>query len=307
MIEHHCGDLLGGYVLETLDEAEVERVTAHIRICVWCREEAGIMADCVHGAMGYSVRSATPGIHVRERLLTRLAEERAALEAMAVPTDAAPTTVAGNADVAASSTGSDSRLKGESSPTPNTMGAAIERAAPITLPVSARADASGRTATSRTPRLLRARWLVSVSLVAAALVLGLGVSLVNMNRQLNDQRSHLLSDVFTGQHAAMPLAGPALKHGMSGEVIMRPGESTGLVIVAGVPKSTGKMIYTCWLHQNGRWLSGGDLRPDVDGIAMVVLDRTMNVHQADQVAITLEHVNAAPAAPSAPMLLSVML
>src|ERR1035437_5777051 len=98
MIEHHCGDLLGGYVLETLDEAEVERVTAHIRICVWCREEAGIMADCVHDAMGYSVRPATPGAHVRESLLTRLAEERAALGAMALPADEAIGTDADNSD-----------------------------------------------------------------------------------------------------------------------------------------------------------------------------------------------------------------
>ena len=105
MIEHHCGDLLGGYVLETLDEAEVERVTAHLRICVWCREEAGIMADCVHGAMVYSVPPAKPGAHVRENLLTRLAEEQAALGAMALPTDEAIGTDAAeaNADPAKSS------------------------------------------------------------------------------------------------------------------------------------------------------------------------------------------------------------
>ena len=298
MTEHHCGELLGGYVLETLDEAEVERVTAHIRICVWCREEAGIMADCVHDAMGYSVRPATPGVHVRESLLTRLAEERAALGAMAVPADAAISTDADetNADAAKSNP------KSAASAAPNPMEGAIKHAVPIALPVSTRSGGASSAAPSREPRLLRPRWLVSVSLVAAVLVLGLGVSLFNMNRQLDDQRSHLLSDAFTGQHAAVPLAGPALKHGMSGEVIMRPGESAGLVIVAGIPKSTGKMIYTCWLHQSGRWMPGGDLRPDASGIAMVVLDKSMNVHQADQVAITLEHVNAAPTTPSTPVL-----
>jgi hypothetical protein len=189
--------------------------------------------------------------------------------------------------------------------TPHAMETAGNHAVPIALPVGGRAGMSA-SAEARPPRLVRPRWLVSVSLIAAALVLGLGVSLFNMNRQLDDQRSHLLSDAFTGTHAAMPLTGPALKHGMTGEVIMRPGESTGLVIVAGIPKSTGKMIYTCWLHQSGHWMSGGNLRPDASGIAMVVLNKSMNVHQADQVAITLEQANTSPTIPSAPVL-SVML
>jgi hypothetical protein len=297
MIEHHCGDLLGGYVLETLDEAEVERVTAHLRICVWCREEAGIMADCVHGAMVYSVPPAKPGAHVRESLLTRLAEERTALGAMALPTDEAIDPDAAEADPDPAK----STHKNAAGAAAHTVETAGNHAVPIALPVG------GRTTEARAPRLLRPRWLVSVSLVAAALVLGLGFSLLNMRQQLDDQRSHLLSDAFTGTHAAMPLTGPAVKHGMTGEVIMRPGETTGLVIVAGIPKSTGKMIYTCWLHQSGRWMSGGNLRPDASGIAMVVLDKSMNVHQADQVAITLEQVNDVPAAPSTPMLLSVAL
>jgi hypothetical protein len=297
MIEHHCGDLLGGYVLETLDEAEVERVTAHLRICVWCREEAGIMADCVHGAMVYSVPPAKPGVHLRESLLTRLAEERTALGAMALPTDEA---INPDADPAKST------HKNAAGATPHAMETAGNHAVPIALPVGGRAGMSASAAQMRAPRLVRPRWLVSVSLIAAALVLGLGVSLFNMNRQLDDQRSHLLSDAFTGTHAAMPLTGPAVKHGMTGEVIMRSGESTGLVIVAGIPKSTGKMIYTCWLHQSGHWMSGGNLRPDASGIAMVVLNKSMNVHQADQVAITLEQANTSPTIPSAPVL-SVML
>ncbi len=302
MIEHHCGDLLGGYVLETLDEAEVERVTAHLRICVWCREEAGIMADCVHGAMVYSVPPAKPGAHVRDSLLTRLAEERVAMGAMALPTDEAIDADADEADPDPAQP----THKSVAAAALNTGEAVHNHAVPITLPVGGRAGSTASAAEARAPRLLRARWLVSASLVAAVLVLGLGFSLLNMRQQLDDQRSHLLSDAFTGQHAAMPLTGPAVKHGMTGEVIMRPGESTGLVIVAGIPKSTGKMIYTCWLHQSGRWLSGGNLRPDASGIAMVVLDKSMNVHQADQVAITLEHVNAVPTSPSTPVL-SVML
>jgi hypothetical protein len=143
--------------------------------------------------------------------------------------------------------------------------------------------------------------------LAAVLVLGLGVGLVNMHQQLDNQRAHLLGDAFTGAHAAMVLAGPALKHGMSGEVIMRPGESTGLVIVAGVPKSSGKMTYTCWLHQSGHWMPGGSLRPDASGIAMVILGKSMNVHKADEVAITMEPAARTPIAPSTPMLLSVSL
>jgi hypothetical protein len=302
MIEHHCGDLLGGYVLETLDEAEIERVTAHLRICVWCREEAGIMADCVHGAMVYSVPPVKPGAHLRESLLTRLAEERTALGAMALPTDETIDPDAAKADPDPTK----SAHKNAAGATPHTMETTGNHAVPIALPVGGRAGMSASAAEARAPRLMRPRWLVSVSLVAAALVLGLGVSLFNMNRQLDDQRSHLLSDAFTGTHAAMPLTGPAVKQGMTGEVIMRPGETTGLVIVAGIPKSTGKLIYTCWLHQSGHWMSGGDLRPDASGIAMVVLDKSMNVHQADQVAITLEQANASPTIPSAPVL-SVML
>ncbi|MGH2345800.1 MAG: anti-sigma factor domain-containing protein [Chloroflexota bacterium] len=307
MNEHHCGDLLGGYVLETLDEADSERVTAHMRICMWCREEAGIIADCLHDAMGYAVPPAAPGMHVRDRLLTRLTEEAAALGAMALPTDAAIGTSIADTSADASAASANPNLKDAASAAQKPMeAAAINHAIPIALPVNARSGGAAPTTSSREPRLLRPRWLVSVSLVAAVLVVGLGLSVFSMHRQLDDQRSHLLSDAFTGSHAAMPLVGPALKHGMSGEVIMRPGESTGLVIVAGVPKSTGKMAYTCWLHQNGRWMSGGKLRPNASGMAMVVLDKSMNVHQADQVVITLEQANASPTIPSAPVL-SVML
>jgi len=306
MNDHHCGDLLGGYVLETLDEADSERVTAHVRICVWCREEAGIIADCLHDAMGYAVPPARPGSHVRDRLLTRLTEEAAALGAMALPPDAAIGTGA-DKDADASTEPTDAGLKSVPSTAPKPMEAAINHAVPVALPAGTRSGGAGPAAAARAPRLLRPRWLVSVSLVAAVLVVGLGLSVFSMQQQLDDQRSHLLSDAFNGRHAAVPLVGPALKHGMSGEVIMRPGESAGLVIVAGVPQSTGKMTYTCWLHQNGRWMSGGKLRPNASGMAMVVLDKSMNVHKADQVAITLEHANAAPRAPSTPMLLSVTL
>jgi hypothetical protein len=307
MIEHHCGDLLGGYVLETLDEADSERVTAHVRICVWCREEAGIIADCLHDVMGYAVPPARPGSHVRDRLLTRITEEVAALGAMALPSDAAIGTGAADKDTAAPTDPANANLKSVPSAAPKPMEAAINHAVPVALPAGTRSGGASPAAAAREPRLLRPRWLVSVSLVAAVLVVGLGLSVFSMHRQLDDQRSHLLSDAFTGNHAAMPLVGPALKQGMSGEVIMRPGESSGLVIVAGVPQSSGKMTYTCWLHQNGHWMSGGKLRPNASGMAMVVLDKSMNVHKADQVAITLEHANAVPSKPSAPMLLSVTL
>lgn len=306
MNEHHCVELLGGYALGALDEHDEERVVSHVRICVWCRQEAERITDCVHTAMGYNVRPAAPGPHVRARLLTRLAEETAALGAMALPPDAVVAETAINPNSAiASATGTEivhspthgAPPRREVAPDP----------APFPLPARLPDKAAALTAAPNAPRMLRPRWVVSVALVAAALILGLGVGLVNMRQQLDNQRAHLLSDAFSGAHAAMPLDGPAIKHGMRGEVIMRPGESTGLVIVSGVPTSSGKMIYTCWLHQNGHWMAGGNLHPDASGIAMVVLNHDMNVHKADQVAITMEYANRTPISPSKPMLLSVAL
>lgn len=307
MSEHHCVELLGGYALGSLEEADHERVVSHVRICAWCRAEAEQIADCLHGALGYHVPPAVPGSHVRDRLLARLAEEAAALEAMAVPSDAAIAAVATPNEVTSPTHDQGSPLFAEPIAPPRADHAErldSDRIPPwphVPPPIPLKGS------DSPTPRTVRARWLASISLLAAVLVLGLGVGLVNMHRQLDNQRAHLLGDAFTGAHAAMALAGPAVKHGMSGEVIMRPGESTGLVIVAGVPKSSGKMTYTCWLHQSGHWMPGGSLRPDASGIAMVVLDKSMNVHKADEVAITMEPANRTPIVPSTPMLLSAAL
>ncbi|HEY8286156.1 MAG TPA: zf-HC2 domain-containing protein [Chloroflexota bacterium] len=304
MSEHHCVELLGGYALGSLEEADHERVVSHMRICVWCRTEAEQIADCLHGALGYHVRPAVPGSHVRDRLLARLAEEAAALDAMAVPSDATIAAVATPDGVTTPAPDQGPTVPAEPlvplhAERLDADGTAPRRQLPPPLPLNGPG--------SRGPRPVRTRWLASLSLLAAVLVLGLGVGLVNMHQQLDNQRAHLLGDAFTGAHAAMVLAGPALKHGMSGEVIMRPGESTGLVIVAGVPKSSGKMTYTCWLHQSGHWMPGGSLRPDASGIAMVILGKSMNVHKADEVAITMEPAARTPIAPSTPMLLSVSL
>ncbi|HVA90518.1 MAG TPA: anti-sigma factor [Chloroflexota bacterium] len=311
MSEHHCVDLLGGYALGSLEEADHERVVSHVRICAWCRAEAEQIADCLHGALGYHVPPAVPGSHVRVRLLARLAEEAAALGAMAVPSDAviaavvAPTAVAhGPESTPSEEHGGIPRGEQRQPGSPH-----AERLDTMDPPPGqgSLAPVALEAHRTRRPRIVQTRWLAGFSTLAAALVLGLGVALVSTHQQLDDQRAHLLSDAFTGAHAAMALAGPALKHGMSGEVIMRPGENTGLVIVSGVPKSAGKMAYTCWLHQRGRWLAGGSLRPDASGIAMVVLDKSMNVHKADEVAITMEYANRTPVTPSTPMLLSVTL
>ncbi|MGH2408944.1 MAG: anti-sigma factor domain-containing protein, partial [Chloroflexota bacterium] len=300
--------------LGSLEEADHERVVSHVRICAWCRTEADRIADCLHGALGYHVPPAVPGSHVRDRLLARLAEEAAALDAMAVPSDATIAAEATADGVTAPAHDQGSGLFAApfapARPEPRLAGSApAERQDPGRIPpwphVPPPIPLKGPD--SREPRTVRARWLAGISLLAAVLVLGLGVGMVTMHQQLDNQRAHLLGDAFTGAHAAKILAGPALKHGMSGEVIMRPGESTGLVIVAGVPKSSGKMTYTCWLHQSGHWMPGGSLRPDASGIAMVVLDKSMNVHKADEVAITMEPANHTPIAPSTPMLLSVTL
>jgi hypothetical protein len=67
------------------------------------------------------------------------------------------------------------------------------------------------------------------------------------------------------------------------------------------------MALTCWLHMNGHWLQGGALQANASGIGMVVLDKNMDLHKADHVAISMEHTGQSPTAPSSPMLLSTTL
>jgi anti-sigma-K factor RskA len=151
------------------------------------------------------------------------------------------------------------------------------------------------------------RWIFGAIAAPALAVVALVALLLSMQNQLTDERNHLLSQAFAAPHVAMVLSGPASKHGMSGEVIMPKTGSAGLVIVSGMHSLPAHMALTCWLHMNGHWLQGGALQANASGIGMVVLDKNMDLHKADHVAISMEHTGQSPTAPSSPMLLSTTL
>ena len=269
MNEQHCVDLLPGYALGALDGEEHAQAVAHVRNCASCRDEAEQLAATLHEALGYNVAWTTPRPEVRTQFLARLALEMPARASQERPVD------------------------------PPVLQAAP---APEPPPVS------HLPAATVMQRPLLTRWLAGMGAMAAVLVLGLGIATFSMSRQLDDQRANLLSAAFNGPHIALPLTGPALKDGMSGEVIMRSGESAGLVIVSGMSKKPPRnMSVRCWLHQDGHWMAGGSLHPDASGIAMVLLGKNMDVHKADQVAITLEYANSALTAPTSPPLLTATL
>jgi anti-sigma-K factor RskA len=163
-------------------------------------------------------------------------------------------------------------------------------------PLMIQAPRSGGAAVSYRPPF--PRWLLGASALPAVAAVVLGIALFNMNRQLDDQRNHALYTAFVTPHQTMPLQGPALGHGMTGEVIVPTNGTSGLVIVSGIPRDTNGMTFTCWLHRDGHWAASGKLQPDSSGIAMVVLDRDMNLHHADRLAISMEHAGQLPAAPS---------
>jgi anti-sigma-K factor RskA len=142
------------------------------------------------------------------------------------------------------------------------------------------------------------RWLLGASALPAVAAVVLGIAVFNMKGQLDDQRNHALYTAFVTPHQTMPLQGPAVGHGMTGEVIVPRSGNSGLVIVSGIPKDTGGMTFTCWLHRDGHWTASGNLQPDKSGIAMVVLDHDMNLHNADRLAISMEHSGQSPAAPT---------
>jgi hypothetical protein len=121
--------------------------------------------------------------------------------------------------------------------------------------------------------------------------------------QLNDTRDHLLSEALASPHVAMPMSGIAVSHGMHGEVIMPKHGMSGMVIVSGITRVPAGMRYTCWVREHGRWTASGVLQPSSSGIAMITFDKNLDLHQADDVAVTMERTPN-PHTPSAPMLLS---
>ena len=151
------------------------------------------------------------------------------------------------------------------------------------------------------------RWLYGAVAAPALVAIALAILVMNMQHQLTDEHSHLLSQAFAAPHVAMVLTGPAAKYGMSGEVIVPQTGSAGLVIVSGMHSLPAHMALTCWLHMNGHWMSGGTVQTNASGIGMVVLGKNMDLHKADDVAITMEHTGQSPTTPSSPTLLSTTL
>jgi hypothetical protein len=151
------------------------------------------------------------------------------------------------------------------------------------------------------------RWMFGAVAAPVLAVAALMALVLSMQNQLTDERNHLLSQAFAAPHVAMVLSGPASRYGMSGEVIMPKTGSAGLVIVSGMHSLPAHMALTCWLHMNGHWTQGGTLQANASGIGMVVLDKNMDLHRADHVAITMEHTDLLPSTPSSPMLLSTTL
>jgi hypothetical protein len=151
------------------------------------------------------------------------------------------------------------------------------------------------------------RWAMAAIAVPSILALGLVFGLMNMKQQYDNQSNHLLGQALAAPHVAMLLNGPGVHHGMNGEVIVPKSGSGGLLILSGMTKAPGNMAYTCWVKKNGQWTSWAPLRPDASGIAMLVMDRSLDPHSANAMAITLEHQNRASQAPSGPMLLSTQL
>jgi hypothetical protein len=130
---------------------------------------------------------------------------------------------------------------------------------------------------------------------------------MSMKQQYDNQNSHLLGQALTAPHVAMVLNGPAVQHGMTGEVIVPKSGSGGLLIVSGLGTAPNNMGYTCWVLRNGHWAAWGPLKPDASGLGMFVMDRSMDPHNASSLAITLEPMNKPMTKPSQPMLLSTVL
>jgi hypothetical protein len=151
------------------------------------------------------------------------------------------------------------------------------------------------------------RWVIPAAAVPTVLAVMLAFGLLTMKQQYDDQHSHLLGQALAAPHVAMVLTGPAVRHGMTGEVIMPTNGNGGLLILSGLTKAPADMEYTCWVQKDGHWTAWGPIKPDASRIAMFVMDKSMDPHNAATLAVTLEHMNRPPAAPSEPMLLSTTL
>jgi len=152
------------------------------------------------------------------------------------------------------------------------------------------------------------RWLFAVAAVPAFAALLFAVGWLGMKHQYDDQHANLLADALRAPHAAMVLQGPAVQHGMTGEVIVPTSANGGLLIVAGLSHNVSShMGYVCWLEKAGHWSLWGPLTPDGSGLAMFVMNGAMDPHHASALEITLEHTDRPMANPTGAMLLGTVL
>jgi hypothetical protein len=151
------------------------------------------------------------------------------------------------------------------------------------------------------------RWIMPAIAIPTVLAVMLGFGLLNMKQQYDDQHNHLLGQALAAPHVAMVLSGPAVQHGMTGEVIVPTSGNGGLLILSGLTKAPANMQYTCWVQKDGRWTAWGPINPDASRIAMFVMDKGLDPHSATTLAVTLEHVDHSASVPSEPMLLSTTL
>jgi len=275
MSEKHCLDMLAAYCLNALDPAEREEIVSHLARCADCRQEAVSVADCLHATLGQDCAPVAPGPDLRTQLLARVA-----LELRPVPGETMPARPMPAPEV----------IKTAPRPRALFVGAGTSRYVPVPM----------------------MRWLLAAAVAVPTLLAVLFANAwVNMNHQYADvksryttQQSHMLQQALVSPHQAMPLKGPATRLGMIGEVIVPRNSSGGLMILSGMSKPPSNMGYTCWVQRDGQWTFYGPLKQDVSGLAMFVMDKSMDPHGATMMEITLEPMDRTLTAPSAPMLLS---
>jgi hypothetical protein len=267
MSEKHCPELLAGYALGALEPAEEQQAAAHVADCVDCRDEAISLAAALHATLGHDCPSAEPSPLVRTQFLARLALE-------ITPANAAARTP-------------------------------VDPAPPRPPMIMLEPRPPQPPAVIRQPFV--PRWVIPAATIPTVLAVMLAFGLLNMKQQYDDQHNHLLGQALAAPHVAMVLNGPAVRHGMTGEVIMPTSGSGGLLILSGLTKAPANMEYTCWVQKDGHWTAWGPIKPDASRIAMFVMDKSMDPHNAATLAVTLEHMNRPPSAPSEPMLLSTTL
>jgi anti-sigma-K factor RskA len=268
MDEKHCSDLLAGFALGALEGEDRSTAERHIMNCPECQIECQELQEVLHWCFGHAVPPAKPSPLVRVQFLAQLALEMGPAQADTVPGRPAP-----------------------------------PRPPMITLEQTTVRRPDPTAGSLALVERQRYWWLLGGAALPAALALVFGMLFMHSQNQLNDTRDRTIADALTIPHVTMPMSGIAVSHGMRGEVIMPQSGNSGLVIVSGINKVPTGMRFTCWIREQGRWTASGTLQPDASGIAMLVFGPKMNLHQADDVAVTMERAPR-PSQPSGPMLLS---